>query len=52
MDVEHWADGLARQRRLVEPGRVVVRRSARELREEPELVFAALVALGLTQSCA
>ena len=52
MEVEHWEDDLARQRRLVEPGRVVVRCSARELRDEPELVFADLAALGLTQLCA
>ncbi len=52
MEVEHWEDDLARQRRLVQPGRIVVRCSARELRDEPEIVVDDLLALGLTASCA
>ncbi len=52
MEAEHWEDDLARQRRLVTPGRVVVRCSARELRDEPEIVLADLKALGLSRSCA
>ena len=48
MDVEHWEDDLARQRRLSTPGRLIVRCSARELRDEPEAVFTDLHALGLT----
>jgi hypothetical protein len=52
MDVECWEDDLARQRRLITPGRVVVRCTARELRDEAELVFEDLIALGLTRSCA
>jgi hypothetical protein len=50
MDVEHWEDDLARQRRIVTPGRVVVRCSARELRDEPELVVEDLIALGVPRS--
>ncbi len=52
MEVEHWEDDLARQRRLVSPGRVVVRCTARELRDEGETVAADLAALGLPRSCA
>jgi hypothetical protein len=48
MEVEHWEDDLARQRRLSTPGRLIVRCSARELRDEPEAVFTDLRALGLT----
>lgn len=51
MEVGHWEDDLARQRRLSGPGRVLVRCTARELRDEPELVLEDLRALGL-QSCA
>ncbi|SDS53921.1 hypothetical protein SAMN04488570_2108 [Nocardioides scoriae] len=47
MEVEHWEDDLARQRRLSGPGRVIVRCSARELRDRPEDVVADLQALGL-----
>ncbi len=50
MDVEHWEDDLARQRRLVGPDRVVVRCTARELRDEVETVVDDLVALGLPRS--
>ena len=35
MQVEHWEDDLARQRALTAPDRVIVRCTARELREEP-----------------
>jgi hypothetical protein len=52
MESEHWEDDLKRQRRLVSPGRIVVRCTARELRDEPETVVHDLVALGLTRSCA
>ena len=52
MEVEHWEDDLARQRRLTAPGRLIVRCTARELRDEPEVVAADLVALGLQSSCA
>ena len=52
MEVEHWEDDLARQRRLTAPGRVIVRCTARELRDEPATVAADLVALGLQRSCA
>lgn len=48
MDVAHWEDDMTRQRRLSGPGRVIVRCSNRELRDEPVLVFDDLAALGLT----
>lgn len=47
MDVEHWEDDLARQRRLASADRVVVRCTARELRDEPQTVVRDLRALGL-----
>jgi hypothetical protein len=52
MDVEHWEDDIARQRRLTSPGRMLVRCTARELRVQPDIVAADLVALGLQRSCA
>jgi hypothetical protein len=50
MESEHWEDDLQRQRRLVSPGRMVVRCAARELRDEPETVVQDLVAIGLRRS--
>jgi len=47
METEHWEDDLARQRRIARPGRTVVRCSAREVRDEPELVARDLRALGV-----
>lgn len=47
MDVEHWEDDLARQRALTSPGRVVVRCTTRELRDEPERVASDLRLLGV-----
>lgn len=47
MDVEHWEDDLARQRRLSGPGRTIVRCTARELRDEPAVVARDLRALGV-----
>lgn len=47
MDVAHWEDDMSRQRRLSGPGRLIVRCSSRELRDEPEAVFRDLRALGL-----
>lgn len=52
MAVEHWEDDLARQRGLSGPGRVIVRCTARELRDRPEVVVRDLMALGLSQLCA
>ena len=52
MDVEHWEDDIARQRGLMRAGRMVVRCTARELRDCPEVVVRDLIALGLDQSCA
>jgi hypothetical protein len=46
MEVEHWEDDLARQRALSGGNRVIVRCTARELRDEPELVGRDLRALG------
>jgi hypothetical protein len=47
MEVEHWEDDLARQRRLSGPGRIVVRCTSRELRDEPHRVADDLRALGV-----
>ena len=47
MEVEHWEDDMARQRRLSSPGRVIVRCSARELRDEPDEVVSDLRTLGV-----
>lgn len=47
MDVEHWEDDLVRQRALATPGRVSVRCTARELRDEPERVVTDLRRLGV-----
>jgi hypothetical protein len=47
MDVQHWEDDLARQRRLSGQGRVIVRCTARELRENPDSVLADLKRYGL-----
>lgn len=47
MDVEHWEDDLARQRALTSPDRLVVRCTARELRDEPDRVARDLRLLGV-----
>lgn len=47
MDAEQWEDDLARQRGLTSPGRLVVRCTARELRDEPWRVARDLEALGV-----
>lgn len=47
MDVAHWEDDLARQRRLSGIDRVIVRCTARELRERPESVLRDLKLHGL-----
>lgn len=52
MDVEHWENDLARQRRLSGRGRTIVRCTARELREEPQRVAADLRALGVPSRAA
>jgi very-short-patch-repair endonuclease len=46
-DVEHWEDDIARQRALTSPYRMVVRCTARELRDEPERVARDLRLLGV-----
>jgi very-short-patch-repair endonuclease len=50
MSVESWEDDLARQRSLSSVGRLVVRCTARELRDESERVARDLVALGVPRA--
>lgn len=50
MDVEEWEDDLARQRALSSPDRIIVRCTARELRDEPGRVARDLQALGVPSS--
>lgn len=52
MEVEHWEDDIRRQRGLTSPGRVVVRCTSREVRDEPFQLAADLRALGLAALCA
>ena len=52
MEVEHWEDDIQRQRRLTTPGRVIVRCTSREVRDEPFQLAADLRALGLGALCA
>ncbi|UMG91479.1 endonuclease domain-containing protein [Nocardioides sp. TF02-7] len=47
MEVEHWKDDIARQRALTSPDRVVVRCTARELRDQPDVVARDLRNLGV-----
>ncbi|MDN4162464.1 hypothetical protein [Nocardioides abyssi] len=50
MEVEHWEDDLARQRRLTTDRRRIVRCTARELRDEPERLAADLRRLGVPRA--
>lgn len=52
MEVEHWEDDIQRQRRLTTPGRLTVRCTSREVRDEPFQLAADLRALGLGALCA
>jgi len=52
MEVEHWEDDIQRQRGLTTPGRIIIRGTAREVRDEPFQLAADLRALGLGASCA
>lgn len=52
MEVEHWEDDIQRQRRLTTPGRLIVRCTSREVRDEPFQLAADLKALGLGALCA
>jgi len=52
MEVEHWEDDIQRQRRLTAPGRIIVRCTSREARDEPFQLAADLKALGLGALCA
>jgi hypothetical protein len=47
MDAENWEDDLVRQRGLTALNRVIVRCTARELRDTPEVVARDLLALGV-----
>lgn len=47
LDVEHWEEDIARQRALTAPHRIVVRCTARELRDLPERVARDLLLLGV-----
>lgn len=47
MEAEHWEDDLVRQRQLSSPDRLVVRCTARELRDEPWRVAGDLRRLGV-----
>jgi hypothetical protein len=47
MEVEHWEDDIARHRGLVDPRRIVVRCTAREVRDEQERLGADLRRLGV-----
>jgi hypothetical protein len=47
LEVEHWEDDLVRQRRLSGRGRIIVRCSARELRDDPDAVLSDLKMHGL-----
>jgi hypothetical protein len=50
MEVQHWEDDLARQRALSGPDRIIVRCSARELREEAGRVARDLIRLGVPRA--
>lgn len=50
MEVEHWEDDLARQRALSATDRVMVRCTARELRDEPERIARDLRLLGVPRA--
>lgn len=47
MEVEHWEDDIARQRGLTDPNRIVVRCTAREVRDDPDSVGRDLRRLGV-----
>lgn len=47
MDVEHWEDDIARQRGITDPHRIVVRCTAREVRDEQDRLGADLRRLGV-----
>jgi hypothetical protein len=50
MDAEQWEDDIARQRALTAPDRLVVRCTAREVRDEPDRVARDLVLLGVPRA--
>ncbi|QWC84138.1 hypothetical protein KLP28_11025 [Nocardioidaceae bacterium] len=50
MAVGQWEDDLRRRRRLTSPSVVIVDCSARELRDEPDVVAADLIALGVPRA--
>lgn len=50
MEVEQWEDDIARQRALSATDRIIVRCTARELRDEPDRVADDLLALGVPRA--
>lgn len=50
MEIEHWEDDIARQRGLTDPDRIVIRCTARELRDEPDRVAQDLRRLGVPRA--
>lgn len=50
MDVEHWEEDIARQRALSTTDSIIVRCTARELRDEPDRVADDLLALGVPRA--
>jgi hypothetical protein len=49
MEVEHWEDDIARQRQLSHRDRIIVRCTARELRDDLDRVARDLIRLGVLQ---
>lgn len=50
LEVDHWEDDIARQRALTTPGRIVIRCTSRELRDQPEVVARDLMNLGVPRA--
>lgn len=50
MDVEHWEDDIARQRGITDPNRLVIRCTAREVRDEADRLGADLRRLGVPRA--
>ena len=50
MEVEHWEDDLSRQRQLSATDRLIIRCTARELRDEPVSVVRDLIRIGVPRA--
>jgi len=50
MEVEHWEDDIARQRALTDPARVIIRCTARELRDDDAQLARDLIRLGVPRA--